>query len=64
MNNLLYKAEKPSVHLSAFWNAHNSVLSALIGTGLAENKSCVFGKQYLFLQAYKAHCSLTGVHRR
>ena len=41
---LLYKAEKPSVRLSVrlhFWNAHNSVVSASIETGLARNESCI-----------------------
>ena len=47
---LLYKAEKPSVCLSAFlarwclhfWHADNSAVSARIETGLAQNESCVF----------------------
>ena len=45
---LLYKAKKPSVlpfislSVCTFWNTHNSVISALIKTGLDQNESCVF----------------------
>ena len=41
-------------------------MSASIETGLAQNEGCVFEKSALslFLQAYKTHCSSTGVRKR
>ena len=48
---LLYKVEKPSVCLSVrlhFWHADNSVVCALIETGLARNESCVFREHKVY----------------
>ena len=72
----VYKAKSClSVHLSVclstclsfrlyFWRADNSAVCAFIETILAWNESCVFEEHKVFLQAYRAHCSLTEVPKR
>ena len=42
---LLYKAEKPSVHLR---HADNSAMSAPTETGLARNERCVFEEERVY----------------
>ena len=43
----IYKAEKLSVYLH-FWHTYNLVVSASIGMGFAQNKSCVFEENKVY----------------